>query len=306
MKDTPLTLRLTAALIDFVGSARTAREQIYSKGARVVEIQKRSEQNEQTSLTRCLALAYETLDADEQRLLYVIASCPGGIFMHQVERYGGTDASQVLGGLRHWSLVQTIDAGVSIERLHVLSPVRSYARQRWAEEHASEAQELEEELLTDFGVMAAVISERSEDVERVPYMVSRFLDELPNLLWIIDEAEAQPENANLSFLGRSICAALMRFFFVARLPEQGVRLMIRGARLAMRDGDWNGASANIAQAVSLMQRGHDQRIAADLESMLDEIELVDPETNGNVAITRAMLANHLAMLALPSGMRVTQ
>ena len=289
----PFTLRLVAALIDFLGSGRAAREQINRQGARVVEIQKRSEQNEQTSLTRCLSLAYEMLDAEEQRLLYVIASCPGGIFMHQVEHYGGTDASLVVGGLRRWSLVQTIDAGVPIERLHVLSPIRSYARQRWAEEHASESQELAEKLLTDFGVMAAVISERSEDAESVPNMVSRFLDELPNLLWVIDEAEAQPENADLSILGRSICAALMRFFFVARLPEQGIRLMMRGARIAMRDRDWNGASANIAQAVSLMQRGHNQRIAAKVELMLDEIVAADRETNGNVAITRAMLANHL-------------
>ena len=79
----PLALRLIAALVEYLGSGQSALREIKREGARVVEIPKRAEQNRETSLDRCLSLAYRMLSAEEQRLLFVIASCPGGLFAHQ-------------------------------------------------------------------------------------------------------------------------------------------------------------------------------------------------------------------------------
>ena len=287
----PLTLRLTAGLVNYLGSGRTVREQIDTKGAGVIEIPKRTEQDRQTSLVRCLSLAFETLDADEQRLLYLISSCPGGIFAHHLKCYGGAETPLLVGALRRWSLVQTNDGGAPIERSYVLSPIRAYVKQRWREEHPSEAQVLTGTLLRNFGLMAAVIEGQSEDAANVPHMVSRFSQELPNLLLVIDEAEIHPGNAELSLLASTICGALMRFFFVSRLPERGVYLMKRGAKIEMRDGDGIAASRTIAQAAALAQRGQDPRTAAELESLLDQIPSEDIETRGNMAVTRAILAN---------------
>ena len=287
----PLTLRLTAVLVNYLGSGRDAREQIEKKGARVVEIPKRTEQDRQTSLVRCLSLAYETLNADEQRLLYLIASCPGGIFAHQIEHHVGTETPLLVAALRCWSLVQTNDKGLPTERSYVLSPIRAYAKQRWYEEHPSEARALAETLLHDFAMMAAVIDMQSDDAANVPHMLSRFSEELPNLLLVIDEAEVEPGNADLGLLASVICTALMRFFFIARLPEQGVQLMKRGAKIAMRCDNGKSASAKIVQAAALAQRSHDPRIADEVESMLDDIPTEDAETSGNMAVTRAMLAN---------------
>lgn len=289
----PLALRLTSALVNHLGSGLEARKLIDVQGVEVIKLQKRTLQNRQTSLALCLSLAYEILNNDEQRLLYLIASCPGGIFGHQLEHFAGIHAPLVVAALRRWSLVQMRDIDIQIERFHVVSPIRSYVRQRWSEEHEPEAQAIMAELLRVFGVMATVIDMQSQEAANIPHMLSRFSEELPNLLLVVEEAEAQSGNADLSLFAHAICTALMRYFFVARLSEQGVRLMMRGAKLAMRDGNWNRASANIVQAATLMQRGHDQRIAVDLESMLDEIDTADSETNGHVAMTRAMLANHL-------------
>ena len=195
----------------------------------------------------------------------------------------------LVAALRRWSLVQTKDNGVPSERLYALSPIRAYVRQQWREEHPSEAQALTETLLRDFSVMAAVIDIQSEDAASVPYMISRFSEELPNLFLVIDEAEIRPGNAELGALAAAICAALMRFFFIARLPQQGVQLMTRGARIAARDGNWKDASAKIVQAASLVQRGQDPRMAAEVEMMLDGFPTEDAETCGNIAMTRAIL-----------------
>ena len=286
----PLALRLIAALVTHLGSGRTAMEQIDRLGARFVEIPKRAKQARQTSLGRSLCLAYEMLNGVEQRILYVVASCPGGIFEHILKRYGGSETPLLVAALRHWSLAETIPTSAAIDRWYVLSPIRSYVLQRWGEEHVSEARALRKELLTGFGVMAAVMDQHYKEPSSIPHMLARFSEELPNLLLVVNEAEARPGYADLDILARGICAALMRFFFVSRLPKQGVRLMKRGARIAMRNGDWKGVSANIAQAVALSQRSNDPRIAEGLEPLLAEIPSIDAEISGNVAITRAMFA----------------
>ena len=295
----PLTLCLTATLVDHLGSGHAVMKQLDQHGARFVQIKKRTKHNRQTSLVRCLDLSYEMLEEDEQRLLYVLANCPGGMFSHQVELYAGKGAPLVLAGLRHSSLVQNKESEVPVDRWYVLSPIRSYARLRWGEDHAADARSLTEKLLMDFGMMAAVIEMQAEDPATIPHMLLRFSDELPNLLLIIDEAEAQQEHPNLSALAVGVCTALMRFFFVAQLPLQGVQLMERGAKIAMREGDWNGASGMIAQATALTQRSQNVRLAVHVESILDEfvpmldsVEPKDSEAAGNVAMARGMLAEH--------------
>ena len=179
----PLALRLVAALVNYLGSSREALRQVSRDGATAIELPKRTQQDRKTSIAVCLSLAYEMLDWDEQRLLYLIASSPGGIFTEQLKLkdHCGTDAPSKLAALRRWSLAKTEDMGHPNERSHMLSPIRSFVRQRWTEEHSSEAQVLTEMLLYNFGVMTAVIDMHSKDASEIPYMLSRFSQELPNV-----------------------------------------------------------------------------------------------------------------------------
>ena len=252
----PLTLRLAAKLADYLGSVRTASVLIEQQGAAVVEIQKRTTHDRNTSLDASLSLAYENLSGVEQRILYLIASCPGGIMTRLLELtdLGGSEAPVLLAALRRWSLVQTKGKGEWDERSHMLSPIRSYVRQRWSEEHAVEAHAFIQMLVEKFSIMAAKVElDSGSDVSK---MLSLFSRELPNLLLVVDEAEANLGNAEFSFKASTICYALMRFFFVLRLPEQGCEVMRRGARIAHRDGDGKRASGHIAMMVSLAQRRH--------------------------------------------------
>ena len=289
----PLAVRLTAALVGYIGSGRAALEQIQKHGAAMIELPKRTKQDRKTSLSVCLSLAYEMLEYDEQRLLYLIASCPGGIFTHQLELedHSGTAALCLLAAVRRWSLVQTTDLGQPFERSNMLSPIRSYVALRWRAEHTPEAQALTQMLLNNFAIMAAVIDQRAQDPAEIPFMLARFSQELPNLLRVFDEAEAQPGNADLSLFVSGICSALMRFFFILRLPEQGAHVMQRGAKIALRDGKMKAAIGHIVQMVALAGRSEDTSVDAAAESLLEQIPADDPEISGNVALARAIMAS---------------
>ena len=289
----PLTLRLAAKLADYLGSGQAAVVQIERLGTAVVAIQKRTTHDRQTSLDRCLGLAYGMLGAEEQRLLYLIASCPGGILSRQLELedHGGGDAPLLLAALRRWSLVETKEKGEWAERSRMLSPIRAYVRQRWGEEHEEEARVAVRTLVVNFAAMAAAVAINTGTARDVPKMLSLFSRELPNLLLVVDEAEADEGNVEFRVLASTICSALMRFFFVLRLPEQGSNLMRRGARIALRDGDWKRASGHIAMMVALAQRSEDMSVLGEAEGMLEELCAEDAESRGNVALTYAMLAS---------------
>ena len=286
----PLALRLTGALVEHIGSWAGAAKEVGRRGARIVEIPERSGQTRETSLERCLSLAYDMLKPEAKRLLYAIASCPGGVMAHQLECYAGTEVPRLTAVLRRWSLVQAREAGRPSERWYALSPIRSFAMQQWSEEDPTEARAVTDALLHDFGMLAAVIALQSEEDADMPHMLWWFSQEWPNFRLVVDAAEARAEDVELGFLATGVCAATMKFLFVARLPEQGVRLMTRGARIAMRDGRSEDASGYIAQAASLALRSGERRLSGEVEAMLEEVAAESDEARGNLAMTRGMLA----------------
>ena len=290
----PLTLELVAKLADYLGSSQAASTLIERQGAATIEIQKREAHDRKTSLKYCLSLAYEQLSEDEKRMLYFIASCPGGIQTGQLELedHCGSETPLLLAALRRWSLVQTSAKGGPDERSSMLSPIRSYVKQRWSEENVADAQKVTQVLAENFTIMVAAVESKFGSADKIPTMLSLYRQELPNLLLVVDEAEAHPENPKLSALVSGICYGLMRFFFLQSLPLQGSQLMMRGVKIALRDGDVKRASEHIAMMVSLAQRCQDVSVFAEADSMLKLIPADDAETKGNVAMTRAMLASY--------------
>ena len=286
----PLAVRLLAALVEHLGAGRSAVERVEREGSRVVEIPKRAEQNRETSLDKCLSLAYGMLSPEERRLLFVIVNCPGGLFEQQMQHYGGPDATMLAAALRRWCLVQRRDVGVSIDRWYALSPIRSFAARTWREENEDEARALRNTLLRDFGVMAHAIDQQAQGASEVPHMVWRFWLEWRNLQLVIDEAETRPEDAHIRLLVLAVCSSVVRFCFVARLPERGVRMMVRAARIVMRAEKWEEASGYIAEAAGLAQRSDDDRLAGAVEELLEAMPVGRGEA-GHLALARAVLAN---------------
>lgn len=290
----PLTLRLTAMLVNFFGSGRSALEQIELRGVELLEVQKRSSPDRRTSLRVCLSLAYEALTPDEQRLLFLVANAPGGLFsvLIKSEHLGVVNAQSAIAGVRRWSLLQIVAPGEQNERFYMLSPIAGYVTSRWQTDAPDEAHMLTKELARHFTIMTAAIDRYSEDSTKIPHMIERFELELPNLLRVFDFAERAPEDAELSMFTRGICSALIRYFFIIRLGDAGSRLMLRGARIALRDGKLKQASVLLTQVVSLASRNEDRTQLETAMAMFCGIErkATDSEIHGNIALSRAMLA----------------
>ncbi len=291
----PLTLRLAAMLVNFFGSGHTACSQIRRRGVELLEEQKRARPDRRTSLRICLSLAYDELDADERRVLFLVANAPGGLFSEQLEseHLGISNGRVAIAGVRRWSLVRTEDAGENIERIFTLSPIASYVESRWRTDAPDEARRLVKELVREFTVMCAVIDERSQGASEIPYMVARFKQELPNILLVFDLAEREPQDIELSLFTSAICTALMRYFFVLRLGDMGQRIMLRGTHIALRDGKLYRASGLLKNLVGLAPRSENSEGPDAVVKMLAEIEgkAVDSATHGNLALVRAILAN---------------
>lgn len=291
----PLTLKLTAMLVNFFGSGRSAYEQIERRGVELLEIQKRSSLDRRTSLRVCLSLAYEALTPDEQQLLFLVANAPGGLFSVWIEsgHLGIANAQLASAGVRRWSLLQVTAPGKQNERYYVLSPIASYVISRWQTAAPNEAHSLAKELARHFAIMAAAIDSRSGNPIEIPYMVDRFKLELPNLLRVFDFAEREPEDAELSQFAGWICSALIRYFFITRLGATGSRLMLRGARIAIRDGKPKKASALLTQMVGLALRNNDRSQLDGVMALLNELEreTTDAELRGNIALARGLAAS---------------
>lgn len=292
----PLALRLTAALANHYGTGRSAVEQIERRGVAALELQRRTKQDRQTSLSVCLSLAYDALGPDEALALYLVANSPAGILSAVLEsaRHLIADGRSTIAGLQRWNLVQTVDAGERFERLFMLSPIAAYADERWRADHPDRAQKVENKLLREFALMAIAISERAQDASEIPHMVGRYMQELPNILRIFDAAEDQPGNEDLALFARSLCTALMRFFFIMRVPELGTEVMLRGTRIALRDGKFWAASNLLVQTVALAIRTDEEGPIALVQTMLREIAVADSdlETRGNIELVRASIAHH--------------
>jgi tetratricopeptide (TPR) repeat protein len=130
-------------------------------------------------------------------------------------------------------------------------------------------------------------SEKNKDLL---YMVGRFEEELPNLLRVLDLAEKQLDDPKLGVMATGICSELMRYFFVIHLGHIGSQVMLRGARIALRDGRMRSASDLLTMTVGLAHRSHEPIDTSAAMALIDEIghKSDDPRTLGNVALCRAI------------------
>ena len=291
----PLTLRLGAMLINHFGSSTITIEQIRRRGTNLLEVQKRSSQNRRTSLRTCLSLAYDALTDDERKLLYVAANAPGGLFSGMLEEKKDwiSDGRSAIAALWKWGLIEGTDRGERRERIRMLSPIASYAITRWSEERPDEAKRLTVDLAENFALMAAVISMHSDKNGGIPNMVGRFKEEMPNLLRVLDLAERQFNDSQLGLMATGICAELMRYFFIIHLGHIGSQVMLRGARIALRDGRMRSASNLLTMTVGLAYRSQGHVDIAAAMALINEIgqNSCESGTLGNLALCRAIAGN---------------
>jgi tetratricopeptide (TPR) repeat protein len=292
----PLTLKIIGGLLRFFKSARVVVERIKASGASVLLNPTRRRQTKATSLSVCIATAYSALQSEEQRGLFVLSHCPGGLFAAMFSlrsHYGISDADGVIAILAHWHLAEIENAGLPHQRIRVLSPIRAFVQHAFAEEVAGRADALVLELARDLSLWAAVLDERHIQLGDVAYGMARFAQEFSNLSHIFDESVRRSE-ANADFLEviGSLASSLQVFCFLSGLSHRGMEIMRAGAAAASRLQKPAAASTLLLQLISLARRmGDDPEIRRTVQEICDLTKVsTHPDVWGDAAMARGFLA----------------
>lgn len=218
---------------------------------------------------------------------------PAGLFARQIEDDffdvgGGLDA---LASLRRWHLIYS-DEDADRERVQTLAPIRMFVIQRLAADEPEESERLKSKLLQSIAMMVGVIEARSSESDQIDYMIARYSEDMPNIRWLIEQAEAAPADSELSLLASATCSSLMRYFFVLRLSEEGASLMRQAAELALAGGRPDRAASFVTQMIGLARRYHPGLIEL-ADSLMVRIEATGPLplwVEGDLQNARAMVA----------------
>lgn len=287
-----LTLRLAAALRDHYGGAARALGVIEGRGGSVLQTPGRRTQTRRTSLELCLETAYEAFGQQTKRLLWALAACPAGVFVHYIEHdwIGISHAIDALGELKRWNFVDIAVADAS-ERVSVPSPIRAFAAAVGARDETPAHNAVLLDVARGHELLVAVFETRYTAADQTPYVLERFGDELANFLHILHLATQQPADREVRKCAISITSALMRYFFVRGLNDEGCSVMQKAALIALEIGDASQASGLMLQQLALSDRAEDESIFSagmELAEQLSSSE--DLEVRGDVALARAMAA----------------
>lgn len=290
----PLTLCLVAAAIRHYGSVSTAQRIIDRDGANSVALPGRSHQDRRSSLVMSLQTAYDALSPEARRLLWTLSECPAGVIELALDRTfaGVAEVEKAQAELRRWHLAESRAYLEDLQRVHVLSPIRTYSIERARREQREEYSSMLDALAMEHGAMVGAFEARAYDPYQAPWVFERYADELPNLVRLVDIATSLPVNEAFSLTTTHIAAALHRYYFVRGLNQEGANVIHRAAKLALDVGHIAQASVLAIQLISLAGRANNaSQVDAGL-ALADQVSALteEPELLADVAMAKAVAA----------------
>lgn len=293
----PLAIQFAGALASYYGSLANALNAIEKHGGEAFRIPGRQYYDRKTSLNLCLDIAYSTLSVDCKRLLWALALAPAGILTKHLEsNFGFSDSpADTIAILRRWHFLSTTPINERISRTILLSPVRQFVISRAKFEDADKFEAVVRQTIREFGMMVAVLELNYDSPEDFGYVMSRYEMELPNLLGTLKLAKGREGDQEIAKLVISIARSLMRYFFVSRLPEQGSKVMLDAANIALRSSNITDASSLSAQFMALAARSQDDSLTVMGINLIKKIEssTESPSHFPDLAIAQAIADQRL-------------
>jgi len=292
----PLSLRIIANLLRYFKSATTVVDRVKSMGAAAIASPTGESKTKHRSLDACFAVAYSVLQSDERRLLFVLSHCPAGRFYTHInsDLFGISDIEVVVAELARWHLI-TVDSSWSpVPRVHVLSPVRAFAKLAFHAEDAKLAENLFHELATEMEVQAAVLDDRYTSEGDPGLGTLRIGHEFPNFSYVFDESvRRSSSNPEYDRITCSLAFSLQVFCFVSGRSGRGLQMLEAGAKAALKMEQPGLASSFLLQAANFAQRmGASAKARESLRQICSlRSDPPDLELAGNMAFAQGMLAS---------------
>jgi hypothetical protein len=233
----PLSLRIIANLLRYFKSATTVADRVKSKGAAAIASPTGEGKTKHGSLDACFAVAYSVLQSDERRLLFLLSHCPAGRFSTHIDNdlFGIGDIELTIAELARWHLISVDSSWSPVPRVHVLSPVRAFARLAFQVEDAKLADDLFHDLATEMEVQAAVLDDRYTSEGDPGFGTLRIGHEFPNFSYIFDESvRRSSSNPEYDRITCSLTFSLQVFCFVSGRSGRGLQMLDAGVKAALK------------------------------------------------------------------------
>ena len=286
-----LTIRFAATLAEYYGGTASALAAMKKKGACLPD---RGHHNRQTSLNLCLEIAYTTFSQDSRKLLWVLSLAPAGFFTQYLENNWGIleDSMEALASLRRWHFINVTPINDKLSRTRLLTPIRQFVLNRVQTDEQELFEYVVGNMIQKYGFMVATLELNYDTPQDTPYVLQRYEIELANFLYAIELVQTREKNKELVQTAIFIAQSLMPYFFVSRLPEQGIQVMLDAYELALRSVNLADASSLVKSFMSLASRSFDDSLITKGLELVDRIESIidSPEDLPDLAMTRAVAA----------------
>jgi tetratricopeptide (TPR) repeat protein/5-methylcytosine-specific restriction endonuclease McrA len=291
----PLTLRILNALLRHFEKASIVANRIAKFGAPAVSHPLRKKPHNETSLDKCLSTAFELLDEEAKRLMYIASYLPAGFIEKLVasEEFAITDPESAMATARRWNLLDVVWRTGDVRRLRALSPIRAFFRHRYAAEAPQLTRQLTFELVQLLAAHAMFMDHTYFSGGDSALGVKRFDAELPNIFEAFETARRSltTEPRYLEWLPR-ISGSLQRYFFVSGSSQQSAHIVDVGLHAALQDGNHNKACTLAMHLLINGQRLDDPDLSNRAIATLRKIaaNTYEPEVLAQRAIAESMLA----------------
>ncbi|WP_052437550.1 NB-ARC domain-containing protein [Vibrio campbellii] len=288
-----LTITLAVSLTKYYGSPRAAMDAINQFKTNVINIPGRSNHNRYTSLEICLQTAYEFLSSGSIKILWVLSELPAGIFSKVFEDnwLDIENSKDSYASLRRWQLIEEIENYNGIRRTRMLTPIRNFISSKAQNCKSNDYEKVMERLATTIQVWVAAIETKYSKQENHAFMMSRYEEELPNLVNIINLA-LNHDNQELTKVAGTLASCIMPYYFVLGAPEIGVRILRDVTRLTIKSGNVKKSNELFTQYVSLMKRIDRHELFEEARKLLVEIERMPgvESISGELNLSKAILS----------------
>lgn len=292
----PLSLRIIANLLRYFKSAITVADRVKSKGAAAITSPANKSKTKHGSLETCFAVAYSVLQSDERHLLFLLSHCPAGRFSTHIDKdlFGISDIELAIAELARWHLIIVDSTWSSVPRVHVLSPLRAFAKLAFQKEDEKLAEDLFQHLASEMEVQAAVLNDRYTSEGDPGLGTLRIGQEFPNFSYVFDESVHRSfSNPEYHRIVCSLAFSLQVFCFVSGRSGRGLQMLEAGAEAALKMAQPGVASSLLLQTANFAQRMGADTKAQEVLSQICSLksDVLDLELTGNVAFARGMVAS---------------
>ncbi len=268
----PLSLFVVIGLLRHFKAAAVVADQIRQSGSSVLQHPTRRKQTTSTSLGTCLRVSYQTLTPEQKRMLWIVAQCPAGCAVGQMEIIGREALSDVEGdiaALRRWHLLNLEIDFFDQRRLFVLSPVAAFIIPEWEAEDPQVSEVLYRDIVENLTIHAGIITHHRIQSGDAQLGLLRFEQEAHNFLHALHLAVTRADrDGTFNRWAGLLASTFMVFCFVRGHFALGIEIMKVGANAWTREGSVASACDLLLHMLMLAHRSYNIQVMRSAASEL--------------------------------------